>query len=569
MKPKTPNKETILIFLMSSGLFAISLPKILHFLLSFTYNAPFLVNQVIISALLITYGSGLLLLAVLSYIYSLNGTTFIAQLNKHSKGLLSTLREEVIPSIQHCFDSGNETIWFILALVIGTGLRGYFLAQPMRYDEAFTFLSFVNQDFLHLFFYPLPNNHVLYTILAKVSTIIWGGHPASIRLTAFVAGVGLIPLIFCQCRTLKQSGVFASIAVAVFPYLILYATNAKGYSLLVFLTLGLAFIGTQTAKKPSISGAMLFSSIAALGMFTIPSMLFPIASIYCWLTCLLFIKGQPPKTILYKFVFPSGLMTIVFTIILYTPVIFVSNGVKSIIANRFVQSQPWQEFLNQAYPHFQNTFSIFSRDIPKAILLICMILVIIGLYGSVKKRNWAILLILPSILFASGIVFLIKHRIPCPRTWIYVIPFILLVADSGFTYITEKVSHEIQSFFKIAAFIAGTLIAVPLIATNKITNYPDTGVFPEAQIVAQYLKPIMTTNDTIDVRLPADWPTYFYLWYYGVPELKAKTNLESGKKFLVVQKSRYSLMDMTDKPVINLLNFGDMALYQIVGMKNQ
>ena len=186
-----------------------------------------------------------------------------------------------------------------------------------------------------------------------------------------------------------------------------------------------------------------------------------------------------------------------------------------------------------------------------------------------KKRNWAILLILPSILFASGTVFLIKHRIPCPRTWIYVIPFILLVADSGFTYITEKVSHEIQSFFKIAAFIAGTLIAVPLIATNKITNYPDTGVFPEAQIVAQYLKPIMTTNDTIGVRLPADWPTYFYLWYYGVPELKAKTNLESRKKFLVVQKSRYSLMDMTDKPVINLLNFGDMALYQIVGMKNQ
>jgi len=244
------------------------------------------------------------------------------------------------------------------------------------------------------------------------------------------AWIKIFPLIFCLCRTLKQSGVLASIAVAVSPFLISYSAQGRGYSLLAFLTLSLAFIGVQIVKNPSMAGSTLFSSIAALGMLTMPSMIFPIAGIYCWLACLFFIKGQTPKTILYKFIIPGGLMTVAFTIILYTPVIFVSNGVESIVANRFVQAQPWQEFLSQMYPHFQITFRKFSRGIPRTLLLTCMILVIIGVYGSVKKRDWSRLLILPVMLFLSAILILIKRRIPFPRTWIYLIPFFLL--NSGF-----------------------------------------------------------------------------------------------------------------------------------------
>ena len=568
MRLKTPNKETMLILLISGGLFVVSFPGLLSGLPGVSNHTQFFENRVnVLSNLLVTYGVILLALAVFSYIYSFNGITLVSQIKKHARGMVSALRKEEIPSIQRCFASENGAIWLIFAVVIGVVLRGYFLAQPMRYDEAYTFLNYVNRDFLHLFFYPLPNNHVLHSILVKISTLIWGGHPASIRLTAFLAGIGSIPLVFCLCRSLKQSGIFASIAVATFPYLILYSTNARGYSLLVFLTLGLALIGVQTAKKLSTPGGALFASTAALGMFTMPCMLFPIASIYCWLVGLLFIQGQKPKAILYKFIIPSGLMAVTFSIILYTPVIFVSNGVKSIVANRFVQAQPWQEFLSRMYPHFQETIHDFCRDIPGAVQFTCMMLVIIGMYGSVKKKDWAALLILPSMLLASAIVFLVKHKIPFPRTWIYMIPLILLVADSGFTYITEKVSIRIQLLSKVAACVAGTILAVSLISTDKITSYPDTGVFSEARTVAEYLKPIMTTNDKIDVRLPADWPTYFYLWYCGVPELEAKPDPESRKVFLVVKKSSYTIMDMTDKPVVNLLNSGDMALYQAAGIE--
>ena len=505
----------------------------------------------------------------MSYLISLKGTTLKSQAIKLAHDILSILQEDVIPSIQRCFASKHEAIYVLFVLVIGVSIRGYFLSQPFRFDESVTFLKFVNKGFYNLFFYPDPNNHVLHTLLVKVSTLIWGSHPASIRLPAFLAGIGLIPLVFCLCRTLNISGIIASISVSVFPYLVLFSTNARGYTLLVFLTLVLTIVGLQTTKKPYLGGATLVSSIAALGMITMPSMLFPIAGIYCWLACLLLINGNTFKTILFKFVIPSILMTISFTIVLYTPVILASNGVESIIANRFVQPQPWQVFLSQVNLHFQDTYRSFFALIPKVVLIIFAILIVLSIYGSARKKDWSTLLILPSILLGSAIVFFLKHKIPFPRTWIFVIPFILFTADSGFTYIIEIFSHKIRSSIRVVILVIGAFFALSLISTDSITSYGATGVFPEASIVAKYLKPIMKSHDIVHAQLGAKWPLDFYLWYYNVPEHDEKDNPESRKNYYVIQKSSQSIEEITDQSAILLLDFGDMLLYEVVDNDDQ
>ncbi len=570
MKPKLPNLESILILLISCELIVISPPSVLLKLLNFAYRSQLWEKRVsILSHVLVFYGISLLGLAVLSYLFSLNDTTLKSQVIRLSQDVLSILREETIPSIRHCFASNHETIFILLVLVIGVSIRGYFLSQPFRFDESVTFLKFVNKGFYNLFLYPDPNNHVLNTLLVKVSTFIWGAHPASIRFPAFLAGIGLIPLVFCLCRTLNLSGIFASISVSVFPFLVLFSTNARGYTLLVFLTLALTIVGASTTKKPSLAGATLVSSIAALGMMTMPSMLFPIVGIYCWLACLLLINGNTLKTILFEFVFPCSLMTIAFTIVLYTPVILASNGVESIVANRFVQSQPWQVFLSEVNLHFQDTYRSFFASIPKVGLFICAILTALGIYGSARKKDWSTLLILPSILLGSAIVFFLKHKISFPRMWIFVIPFILLTADSGFTYIIENISRKIRSYVRVVILVIGAFFALSLISTDSITGYGATGVFPEASIVAKYLKPIMTSNDVVHAQLSARWPLDFYLWYYNVPEHDEKDNPETRKIYFVIQKSEYSIEDMTDNPTIVLLDFGDMVLYQAVDIEDQ
>jgi hypothetical protein len=166
-----------------------------------------------------------------------------------------------------------------------------------------------------------------------------------------------------------------------------------------------------------------------------------------------------------------------------------------------------------------------------------------------------------------GLVFvlLIQRRIPFARTWIYVLAFILLMADSGFTWIVEKTSDRMRAFLTIAVVIGGAVAGVSLISTGTIASYPDTGAFPEAPIVAGYLKPILTSNDTVEALVPADWPTYFYLWYCGVTDYHVEKAGEGGTTFLVIKKSRYSIEDMIDGPATELLDFGDMALYQALG----
>lgn len=473
-----------------------------------------------------------------------------------------SLSKEKDNSSQFLFVSGDDRIWFVLALLVGIALRGYFLAQPMRYDESFTFLNFVNVDIKYLFFYPLPNNHVLHSILTKASTIIWGANPVPIRLTAFLAGVALMPLVYNLCRTLGQSGIFASIAIAVSPYFVLYSTNARGYTLLVLFTFILALIGTRIVDQPSILKTYIFSLTAALGMLTMPSMLFPIVGIYFWVILLLLINGHDQKNIFYLFAVPSVLITCVLTALFYTPVILVSNGIESIIANRFVKAQPWDEFVSQIYPHFIQTFSDFTRDIPSVLLIATIVLIILGLIGSVKQRNWPILLILPSIILTSVLIFLVKQKIPFARTWIYIIPFFILVADSGFTYITAIVSDRIQSLLKATALGISVFLAISLMSKDAILNYQDTGVFAEAETVAKCLKPIMSTNDEIYVKTPADWPLYFYLWYHNVPKNNKTATHESKKKFAVIKKSGHSSVEMIRKQHITLLDVGDFTLFQ-------
>jgi hypothetical protein len=109
----------------------------------------------------------------------------------------------------------------------------------------------------------------------------------------------------------------------------------------------------------------------------------------------------------------------------------------------------------------------------------------------------------------------------------------------------------------------GFIYTVKLASGNVITKYPDTSAFPEAPIAAQFLKSVLAKGDAVRVTNTADWSVYYYFWYYGIPYSPDEKQADAGKTFIIVKKSRYSLEDMTDKPAVKLLDFEDLALYQV------
>jgi hypothetical protein len=561
--------EATLLLLLGSLLLLLAPAKIHLGLLSPIQNAYLWRRSGVVEGLLATYGLLFIVLAFWSRKTSAGGVFLTERILRYARDAFALVRDDLLPSMRRCLISRQNVAWLFLVVGVGVALRGYFLAQPMRYDEAYTFFNYINGDITRAFNYPIPNNHVLHTILAKLSTLIWGTHPESIRFPAFLAGTASIPLMFCLCRRLLsgRSGLLASIAVAVSPYLVLYSTNARGYSLVVFLSLALALIGVHFTKAPSVPASALMSAIAALGLLTVPSMAFPVSGIYLWLFCVYLLNGNSLWRVVREFVLPCVLITIGLATFFYSPVVFVTNGVRSLLSNEFVQSQASDVFLSQVYPHVAETFADFTRDIPVVILVSCALLVALGTYSAARQRNWAIVLMLPSLLAASAALFMIKHAIPYPRTWIFFIPFVFLVADAGWTYCVENCPKLVQKAAIQGMIAAGLFYALSLISSNAIAKYHDTGNFPEAPVVASFLESAMEENDAVDGIVPVDYTTYFYLWYRNKGDIRPRRDHPSPNKFYVVKKSNYAIEDTTEDDVVKVFEMGDVEVYKSIAQE--
>jgi len=562
--------ESTLFFFTGCSLLLLSVPEIHLSLLNPIDSAYLWERSSVLPALLIAYGVALVVLSFWSGYLASRGTGLVGEIVRHMSNAHALIRDDLLPALRRPFEPRWAAGGLLLVLCLGIAVRGYFLAQPLRYDEAYTFLKFVNGHVLRLFDYPYPNNHVLHTIFVKFSTMIWGSHPWSIRLPAFIAGIASIPLMFCLSRTLlrERSGTFAAVAISVFPYLVLYSVLARGYSTVVFLTLALIWVAARTAQSPSIAASAILSIIAAFGLLTIPSTAFAVAGVYLWYGCLLLINGNKVNRVINHFAAPCAVMTAGFAAVLYTPVIFVSKGIGPLLDNDYVKAQPTAEFLSEIYPHAAATLADFSRDIPGPILISFVALMVIGTYGAAKKCDWPVLLLLPAVFTASAILFFVKHAIPFPRTWIFLIPVAILLANAGWVYCLEGLPGKIQRSMNRGTILAGGVYALSLILSNAIAKYPDTGTFPEAPRIAGYLKALMKEGDEVYASVPADYPTYFYLWYNGLSDFRVKEDNDGDQtKYFIVQKGGYlepnPIEDRIEAPVERLIDLSDAAVFRI------
>jgi len=459
----------------------------------------------------------------------------------------------------------DATAWLAVVIAVGLAVRCYFLSQPMRYDEAYTFLNFVNKGVSDLFYYPLPNNHVLHTLLVRASVELFGSHPVAIRLPALLAGISVIVASFCLSRIILggQSGYLSAAMVAVFPFLILYDTMARGYSIVVLLSLCLAILSFRFSRTPSLPLCVAMSLVTSLGLFAVPSFLFPAAGLLLWTVVVLLLGHRTFKWIARHYLVPYTVVVAFFTSFLYTPVIIASNGINSIVNNRFVRSLEFSDFLARLPDHISNTLSAFSRDVPLVVIGICGLLILSGLYQMYRRRQWDVLSLVPALVLGAAVTLFVQHAIPFRRTWIYVLPFLFVYVDAG---ISPVLGSYIRVLVKVVLLLLTISSGVLLMNHNVIAKYDDTGYFPEAPIVVDVLSKQIQPGDVVIARAPADEPVRFYLWYKAVPA-KVKAEVENtefegmARQFFVVRKNRYG--GLTNQDARKILEIGDAELFVV------
>lgn len=470
------------------------------------------------------------------------------------------LKLELFPFFKDCFKSQSDRYWLAGIVLLNALICVNFINQPMRVDESWTFFASVKDGWRSVFTYVIPNNHVLHSILVKLSTSILGAHPWSIRLPALLFGVLSIVLVFCATRCFGGRGLFAAAVVATNPYMILFSTNARGYSLLVCFFLALVVVGWLYARKPSKGGATVVATLSALGVFTIPTMVFPLSGILLWIAYVgLRLANDRRIDFIQSYLF-CGLKMALLIALLYGPVVYLS-GLKPILANDWVISQPFGIFLKGIRWHFEDTLFHFIRDVPVFFLLICIASVVRGFHASAKEKgNWLISLFCALVL-GGGVVFFAQHSIPFERTWIYFIPVCAVIADKGVTDVFECYADRALHLIALLLCLGALTIPIKLVLNDSISKYKDTGVFVDSADVAKTLAMTMKSGDAMLTTDPEYSTLFFHLWYFDAPNYKYGEHEEVGRTYYVVPPSR-RIDQLTNRPVKEWKTINETKIYR-------
>lgn len=434
--------------------------------------------------------------------------------------------------VEHLFlpENNPRSILITLGLItlIGFFLRVIDLNQSIAYDEAYTFIHFASRPFKHILAdYSAPNNHIFHTILVGISYRLFGGQPWALRLPAFSAGILMIPAMYITARRFfsQYQALAAAGLIAVIPLFINYSVNGRGYTMLVLFALLLANFAGILVVHQSKAALIAFIITAALGFYTIPIFLYPMAGISLWVAVTYLFAKEPWQHAarLRKLGIFLGacLLAGLLTVVLYSPVIFFGSGLSSIIGNEIVKSLSWSTFVENLDPRLLKAWNKWMIGISPAIeyLFLGGFLLSLLFYRKVSNQKLPLQFFLA---FAVVVLLLLQRVSPLPRIWIYLEAFYLMFAAAGGVWLVHwlldktvkpGLTERALSFAIPLVFVAAFINMLIARAQNPV--YWDQDLLPEAY-AADYIADHLQPADTIVATGPVDIQTAYYLSLHGV-----------------------------------------------------
>jgi hypothetical protein len=396
-------------------------------------------------------------------------------------------------------------------LVAAVLVRVEFLFQPMRYDEAGTYVHYASQPlYIGLTAYTAPNNHLLHTFLVHVSTAIFGDQPWAIRLPALVAGILLVPATYLAGRLLygRSAALVAAALVATSSVLVEYSTNARGYTLVALAFMLLLALGAHLPRTASPAAWTAFAILGALGLFTVPTFLYALGAAVAWLGVE---TGLERRELLRSRLLPALVGCTALTAGLYAPVIAVS-GLDSLVGNRFVESRTWSYFAEHLPSSLADVFRAWHRDQPVLLWIALAAAFALGFLlhrrvGRTSVSPWlGLIAFVPPSLAAQRVV-------PFERTWLFALPLYLLTASAGLVLLGRRFKssrwHSIA--VPVAAMALSALLTGKAVASQAVYHSEDTSTFRDAPEVAAFLAGELRPGDRVLVVPPADLILEYYL----------------------------------------------------------
>ena len=418
-------------------------------------------------------------------------------------------------------------------------MRLYYIRQPMRYDESVTYLNFASQPWeTAIGSYTYPNNHVFHTLLVKAFASLLGNAPWVLRLPAFAAGVAMIPMAYAVGRRVFGSAAahIGAALVAASGALVLYSTNARGYTIVCLATLILADLLLRLRERPSATLWIATVLVMALGAWTIPVMLFPAGGLALWFALSALADDTSARRgDLARFAL-AIIATTVLAVLLYAPII-AGDGWTALAGNSFVRASAWRVFFSQLSLSITSLRASWTVGYPVAIGALAGALAIVGLIHE-RKTSGIRVSIAGSVYVWCAFVLLVTHRAPFPRVWLFLLAPVALFAGHGLIRLASVRSELEQRVVPRAGELSVALaigLAIVVLVSGDIEKSRDTGTLRDADRIAQALSRALRPGDRVFAPLPSNAPLAYAFLRAGVDTAYLSTvPRDSSGAYLIV-----------------------------------
>lgn len=471
--------------------------------------------------------------------------------------------------------------WLLyLAILAAVAVRLFFLNQPVRADEAFTFSTFASKPLsVGLTYYPVPNNHVFNTFLIHLVHLVLGDDPRIIRLPAFVSGVLTVPLAYLAGRKMfnKNTGLIAASLVATSSYLIEYSTNARGYMILTFIFLLLILVGGAIIEKGRVDLWMWFVLLSALGFFTVPSMLYCFGAVVLWIF-LSRIRRRPEARggdILREAAkLASGCVFVgLLTANFYTPLMCVS-GVSAVVNNGIVRASTMNRLSIELPGSLSETWQLWNRDIPFLLVAFFVLFFAASLYYYQTLEKDRINLVYAVVAW-SLLILIGQKATPFPRIWLPFLPVYLISVAGGLYFFIDRLAR-LEDFTSekfreknivFAMVLAAVLLmtACNVITTRSVYYSEETGTLTDVVAIVSDLKGELREGDVVWSSPSVTTILEYYFKRNGVPPGNYRGGEDSGgqagRTFMVFPESLFELVGPIESsnPDVRLFRVYDSA----------
>lgn len=396
------------------------------------------------------------------------------------------------------------------------------LRIPLRYDEAYTYMEFARHSFWQAISdYHVVNNHLFHTLMAHFSTRLFGGGRLALRLPALVAGLLLVPGLYALGRRVYNKGIGLAAAgmFSLSPVLMLYATSARGYTWVMLFTVWVLLLALRLQEGCDRVAWLLLIACGALGVWTIPVMVYPLAVVYLWL----FIQAivQPPAGIRFlrrlAGLVSSGMVMVALAFVLYTPA-FGEGWLAGFLMRNSKLALPPEVFYANLGGWIRAPFEewLAGYFVPVVWLLLAGLALSLVLHTRLSRWRVPLHMVAAAALF---VILAVQRPESLTRMWSWLAPLFFLMCmaglSGGLTLLLQK-REQLLKVLPVVMLVLG-ISTSGLALVDQYDNLIQPPGYDAPQVTA-YLQSVLTPDDVVVVAPNTDaiyWHTFDQA---GIPE---------------------------------------------------